>query len=115
MVLKVINSILILFSVYMGFKHGWGMVSADPKMLEMFGKWGISKHAIINFGAVGIFATVLILFPRTFFLGNFITAASLLLIVALCLQQRDFKTALVELPFMILPLVMIYLKHPLAK
>lgn len=112
---KVINAILILFSLFMGIKHGWGMVTGEPKMLEMFGKWEIGKTGVLFFGVVGIIASILLLFPKTFFLGNFITATILLMLTALYLQQRDIKGALIELPFMILPLVMIYLQHPLAK
>ncbi len=115
MVLKVISSVLILFSVFMGFKHGWAMLTAEPKILEMFGKWSFTKSGVVTFGAVGLVATILILFPKTFFVGNFITAASLLLLTALYLQQRDFKGVLTELPFMLLPLLLIYLRHPLSK
>jgi hypothetical protein len=31
------------------------------------------------------------------------------------LQDRDFKGVLIEIPFLLLSLLIIYLKHPLAK
>jgi len=113
--IKIINSVLILFSVFMGIKHGWGMVTGEPKMLEMFGKWEIGKSGVMVLGIVGVLASIMLLFPKTFFLGNFLTAGVLLLMAALYLNQRDIKGALVELPFMIMPLVILYLQHPLAK
>ncbi|MGO1817351.1 MAG: hypothetical protein ACTHZ1_10565, partial [Sphingobacterium sp.] len=70
MVLKILNSILILFVVFMGTKHGWNMLTAKPEMLAMFGKWNFSKTAVIINGAVTLLASVLILFPKTFLWGN---------------------------------------------
>ncbi len=40
MIIKIINGLLILIAVFMGFKQGWSMTSGKPEMLEMFGKWG---------------------------------------------------------------------------
>lgn len=37
MTLKIINSLLIIFTVFMGTRPGWNMVTAKPEMLEMFG------------------------------------------------------------------------------
>jgi len=62
MILKILNSVLILFAVFMGTKHGWNI----PEMLEMFGKWNFSKNAVIINGAVTLLASALILFPKTF-------------------------------------------------
>ena len=110
--IKIINSGLVLFSLFMGVKHGIGMVTAKAEMLTMFAKWDIGKSGVIALGIVGIGASLMTLFPRTFFAGNFITAAVLLLLTALCLNQRDLKGAFIELPFVILPLVIIYLQYP---
>jgi hypothetical protein len=43
MILKIINGILILGAVFMGFKQGYAMFSGKPEMMEMFGKWGFEK------------------------------------------------------------------------
>ena len=52
MVIKVINSALILFAVYMGIKHGWNMLNAKPEMIEMFGKWNLNKNFVMINGAI---------------------------------------------------------------
>lgn len=115
MVLKIINSVLILVAVFMGFKQGWAMLSGKPEMLEMFSKWNFSKTAAMINGAVTLFATLLILFPKTFLWGNFIMAAGILLIICLQLLNKDLKGAAIEIPFLLLNLVIIYFGHPLSK
>jgi hypothetical protein len=110
--LKLVNAILVLFSLFMGVKHGIGMVTAKTEMLTMFAKWDIGKSGVIALGVIGIGASLMTLFPKTFFAGNFITAVVLLLLTALCLNQRDLKGAFAELPFAVLPLVIIYLQYP---
>ncbi len=110
---KIINSILILFAVFMGTKHGWNMVNAKPEMLEMFGKWGLGKNTVMINGGVTSLASVLILFPKTFIWGNFLMAVGILLIICLQLLQKDLKGVAIELPFLLLNLIVIYLQHPL--
>ena len=64
MVLKIINAILILFAVFMGFKQGSAMFAGKPEMLELFGKWHIGKSGVMVNGLVTMLSAVLILFQR---------------------------------------------------
>ena len=113
MILKILNSILIIFAVFMGTKHGWNMLTAKPEMLEMFGKWNLGKNAVIINGAVTLLASALILFPKTFVWGNFLMAVGILLIICLQLLNKDLKGVAIEIPFLLLNLVIIYLGYPL--
>ena len=70
MLIKIINSILILFAVFMGFKQGLAMLTGKPEMLELFGKWGIGKSAVMINGMVTILSAVLILFQKLLY-GEF--------------------------------------------
>lgn len=115
MIVKIINSVLILVAVFMGIKQGWAMFSGKPEMLEMFGKWNFSKTAIMINGAVTLVAALLILHPKTFVWGNFLMAAGILLIICLHLLDKDLKGVAIELPFFLINLVIIYLQHPFAK
>ncbi|MBC9913829.1 DoxX family protein [Chitinophaga varians] len=115
MVLKIINIVLILFAVCMGLKQGYAMFSGKPEMLEMFGKWGIGKTGVMINGIITMVAAVLILFPRTFVWGNFLMALGILLIICFHLMDKDLKGVLIELPFLLLNLVIIYLQYPLKK
>ncbi len=115
MFLKILNTILILYAVFMGFKQGYAMVTAKPQMMEMFSKWGFSSTGVMIFGAVTILSAILILFPKTFVWGNFLMAATILLIICFHLLARDLKGVVIELPFFLLNLVIIYLQYPLRK
>ena len=114
-VLKILNSVLILFALYMGMKQGWAMLSGKSEMLEMFGKWDIGKNGVMVLGVLTIIGALLMLIPKTFLYGNFITAAGILFIMCLHLSHKDLKGVAIELPFILLSLVIIYLQHPLAK
>ncbi len=115
MILKIINGLLILVAVFMGFKQGYAMFSGKPEMMDMFGKWGFTKTGLMAFGAVTMLSAALILFPKTFVWGNFLMAAGILLIICFHLQDKDLKGMAIELPFLLLNLVIIYLQHPLKK
>lgn len=115
MVLKIINSVLILVAVFMGLKQGWAMASGKAEMLDMFSKWNFSRTAVIINGAITIISALLILFPKTFMWGNFLMAAGILMIICLHLLDRDLKGVAIEIPFLLLNLVIIYLQHPLSK
>lgn len=112
MALKIINSVLILVAVLMGFKQGWAMFSNKPEMVEMFSKWNFTKTALMINGAVTIVAALLILFPKTFVFGNFLMAAGILLIICLHLLDKDLRGVAIELPFLLLNLIIIYLQYP---
>lgn len=115
MILKILNSALILVAVFMGMKQGYAMLSGKPEMLEMFSKWNFSKTAVMINGAVTMIAALLILFPKTFVWGNFLMAAGILMIICLQLLNKDLKGVAIEIPFLLLNLVIIYLQHPLQK
>jgi hypothetical protein len=113
MLIKIINSLLILFVVYMGFKQGWAMLTGKPEMLAMFGKWHFSNRGMFVFGIVTLLSALLILFPQTFVFGNFLMATTILFIICLQLSIKDLKGAAIEVPFLLMNLVIIYLQYPL--
>jgi len=113
MILKIISSILMLVAVFMGLKQGWAMFSGKPEMLAMFGKWNINKTGLMAIGAFTILSALLIIFPKTFVWGNFLMAAGILLIICFHLFDRDLKGVAIELPFLLLNMVIIYLQHPI--
>ncbi|NOW95345.1 DoxX family protein [Mucilaginibacter sp. SG564] len=115
MPIKIINSLLILFVVFMGFKQGWAMFSGKPEMLAMFSKWRFNSQSLILLGTITMLSALLILFPRTFVFGNFLMAITILLIICLQLSTKNLKGAVIELPFLLMNLLIIYLQYPLTK
>jgi hypothetical protein len=110
--LKILNAIFILFALYMGVKQGWAMLSGKPEMVAMFSKWNFGKTGLTLLGIATIAGGVMLLHPRTFIWGNYITAAGILLIIAFHLNDRDLKGVAIELPFLLLSLVILYLQYP---
>jgi len=115
MIVKVINSLLVLFAVFMGVKQGYAMLTGKPAMIELFSKWNFSRTAIMITGICTLISALLILHPKTFIWGNFLMAAGILMIICLQLSVKDLKGAAIELPFFALNLIIIYLQHPLTK
>ena len=110
---KYLNIVLIIVAVFMGLKQGWAMLSGKPEMLELFSKWNFNKSAVMVVGAITMISAILILIPKTFVWGNFLMAAGILMILCFQLLDRDLKGAAIELPFLLLNLVIIYLQYPL--
>jgi len=113
--LKIISGILILITAFLSFKHGWDGLSMKSETNEMVTALGISKPVILTISVLSLAVGALVLFPQTFFIGNVLNAMLIVLIMALSLKTGNLKTALIEIPFLLMPLVMIYLGHPLKK
>lgn len=111
---NIISLVLLLVSVFLAFKHGWDTFNyrKNPESLKMMNELGISEAVIPVFGAVTILVGVLLLFPKTFFLGNVLNAMAIVVIMALAIRAGNFKMVIIEIPFLLIPLVMIWLKYP---
>lgn len=114
MVKSIISLVLLAVSVFLAFKHGWDTFNYknNPEALKMMKELGISEPVIPFFGLMTILVGVLLLIPRTFFLGNVLNAISIVVIMALAIRAGNFKMVWIEIPFLIIPLVMIWLKYP---
>ena len=73
---------------------------------------GITETMIPIFGGITLLIGVLLLIPKTFFLGNMLNAISIIIIMALAMKAGNFKMTLMEIPFLVMPLVLIWLKYP---
>lgn len=113
MTLKIINCILMLLAIFMGIKQGYAMASGSPEMLNLFSKWSFSKNAIAVNGIITIIAAVMIAFPKTFIWGNFLMAAGILMLICFHIRDKNLNGVLLELPFLALNLVIIFLRYPL--
>lgn len=114
MILKIISAALILFATFMGVKHGWSALNPTPENSVMMEGLKISSIFIKIIGVLTLIGAALILFPPTFFWGNILNACLILLMMLLFIRANDIKGVLIEIPFLLIPFVLIYLKHPLA-
>ena len=113
--MKIISGILVLITAFLSFKHGWDGLTMKSDTNEMVTALGISKSVILASSVLSLAIGVLVLIPQTFFIGNALNAILIVLIMALSLKAGNVKTALIEIPFLLMPLILIYLGHPLKR
>lgn len=117
MVKSIISALLLAVSVFLAFKHGWDTLNykKHPESLKMMNELGITESMIPFFGGFTLLVGLLLLIPKTFFLGNMLNAISIVVIMALALKAGNFKMVMMEIPFLIMPLILIWLKYPFIK
>jgi len=114
MLKNIISTVLLLISVTLSFKHAWDSVyyKNNPESVKMIESLGISETFMPYMAAVAIVIGILLLIPKTFFLGNILNAFMIVMIMGLGLRAGNYRIALIEIPFLVMPLVMIWLKYP---
>lgn len=114
MVKNLISLLLLIISVTLNFKHAWDTTQykGNPESAKMMESLGIGESAIPYLVLLSIIVGLLLIFPRTFFLGNLLNAISIVVIMCLALNSGNYKIALLEIPFLAIPLIMIWLKYP---
>lgn len=114
MIKNIISALLLLISVTLSFKHAWDTVhyKSNPESVRMMESLGISETSIPYLAAVALAVGVLLLIPNTFFLGNMLNAILIVMIMGLALRAGNYRIALIEIPFLVIPLAMIWLKYP---
>ena len=111
--MKILSIILILVSAFLSFKHGWDAFHpANPEQAKMMADLGITQTLMPYFGVLSIIIGLMLLFPQTFFISNVLQAVTILLIMALSLRAGNVRMALIEIPFLAMPLLLIWLKYP---
>ncbi|MBC8085504.1 MAG: hypothetical protein H7Z21_20080 [Hymenobacter sp.] len=115
--MKIISGVLLLVSVFLSVQHGWAGITQTlkPAGAELLAGLGFTKSTLYAFSVYTLAVAALLLFPQTFFLGNLLNAAGFLLLAALALRTGNLRLAATELAVLLLPLALIWLKHPLAK
>lgn len=114
MIRSIISLLLLIISASLSFKHAWDSFNYrnNPETLKMMTSLGISESAVPYMSLLSIAIGVLVLIPKTFFIGNLLNAIIIVLIMAMASRAGNFKMVLIEIPFLALPLIMIALKYP---
>lgn len=116
MIKNIISLLLLVISVFLSIKHGWDAFHPmTVQQTKMMTELGINKTIMPYFGVFSIIIGLMLLYPKTFFISNVIHAIIVVLIMALSLKSGSYKIALIEIPFLAMPLVMIWLKYPFNK
>jgi hypothetical protein len=96
----------------MGIVQGFSMIAGSTEMIKMFEDFNFNKAEILLFGITTLLSSILIFNPKTFLAGNFLMAATILVLFLLQIQNQNLKGAFVEIPFLLMNLILVYLKHP---
>jgi len=117
MIRNIFSLALLIVSVSLAFKHGWDMFNykSNPTSLNMLKALGIGETVVPFFSILTITTAILLLIPSTFFWANVLNAMTIVLIMALAIRSGNIKMVLIEIPFLILPLLLIWLKYPFNK
>ncbi|MCE7053461.1 hypothetical protein LZF95_02145 [Algoriphagus sp. AGSA1] len=111
--MKIVSIVLLIISAFLSFKHGWDAFQpANAQQAQMMSDLGITKGVMPYFGVFSILLGLMLFFPQTFLVSNILNAVTIVLIMALSLNAGNYKMALIEIPFLAMPLVMIWLKYP---
>lgn len=113
--LKLLAGALLLVSATLSARQGWAMLHSQSPALELLQRLGVSRPGQVTLGAVVLLGAVGTLLPATFWMGGFVSAACILLILTLQLTHHNLSGAVGEMPFLLLALVVLYLGHPLAQ
>lgn len=109
---KVFTVILMFSVVALGIKQGLSMINAQPEMVVLFNKFNYDVAHVQVYGILTIICSVLVLFPQTYSLGNVAMAVTILFIAILQVCLYQYLKALIEVPFLLLNVWLIYLKYP---
>src|ERR1700737_3653609 len=109
--MKIISGALILVTLFLSFRHGWAGITMNlkPEQTNMLKDLGMSRSMLYIMSVVTLLAGVMVLFPQTFFVANLINATMILMLMAFLLKAGNLKMALIEIPFLFMPLLMIWL------
>jgi hypothetical protein len=111
--MKALSIVLLLASAFLSIKHGSDAFQpASVEQAKMMEILGVTKSTMPYFGVFSILIGLMLFFPQTFFISNVLNAVTIVLIMALSLRAGNFRIALMEIPFLALPLIMIWLKYP---
>ncbi len=111
--MKIFTILLLCVSGFLSIKHGWDAFQpAHPEQAQMLTELGLSKAILPYMGVFSIVVGVMLFFPQTFFLGNLLNALTIVLIMGFSLNAGNIRIALMEIPFLFLPLLLIWLKYP---
>jgi hypothetical protein len=111
-VARVLSAILVLLAFVMGLRHGVSLLRSTPAQVQQTLHISMSQPTILILGFFTCLGAILVIFPPTFFAANIVSAAVILYLTAMQSKAHNLRGALVELPFIFMPLLVLYLGYP---
>jgi len=111
--IKIVSAAAILFTAFMSIRHGIAGLRMNRESVKMLNDIGFGDKLVVPFSILSIIAGLAVLIPKTFMFGCVLDAFLILVIMIFALWTRQFKTALVEIPFLAIPILMIFMGYPI--
>jgi hypothetical protein len=112
LIARVLSGILVVLAFIMGLRHGVGLLRSTPAQVQENLHISLNQPTILVVGLLTCVGAILIIFPPTFFAANVISSAVVLYLAAVQSKAHNVRGALLELPFVLLPLLVLYLGYP---
>ena len=101
-----------MFTAFMSIRHGIAGLRLNAQTVKMLNGIGFHDKVFVPFSILSILAGLAVLIPQTFMLGCVLNALLILVIMVFALWNRQFTTALIEIPFLAIPIMMIFMGYP---
>lgn len=112
MMLQIVSGAAILFTAFMSIRHGLAGLRMNPQTVKMMSGIGFNEKIVMPFSILSILAGLAVLIPQTFMQGCVLNALLILVIMIFALWNRQFTTALIEIPFLAIPIMMMFMGYP---
>lgn len=114
-VARALSAILVLLAIVLGIRHGLSLLRSTPAQVQETLHISLDQPTILIVGFLTCLGAILLVFSPTFFAANMISATVMLYLAAVQSKAGNLRRALVELPFLFLPLLMLYLGYPFKR
>ncbi|MEO9502833.1 hypothetical protein [Nonlabens ulvanivorans] len=117
MVKKIISLGLLGISLFLCIKHGIeAFYPITPEHAERRAALGINinQDNMLYFGIFSIIVGLMLLFRKTFIIANLLSVIPVVIVMAMAIKTSNYAIVLVEIPFLAMPFIMIWLKYPLT-
>lgn len=115
MIPKVLNIVLMLFTLFFGMSSAIGMIKGSGDLVPIYREFHFSDTVLMIQGALLIVALIMLFFRPTFVLGNMIAIGLALILFILNAIKADGKGALMAIPIIGLHVVILWLRYPFTK
>ena len=88
------------------------LLRSTPETVQETINLSLARPAILVIGVLTCAGAIFILFPKTFFTANLLSSAVVLYLAAEQSRAHNLRGVLLELPFVFLPLFVLFLGYP---
>jgi len=112
MIYQISRTILMVIGTIISTKQGLSMMNPKQSLTDVFAEYGFTKPQLKLLGSITLLGAVLTLSPFTFLMGTILIGAELLIGSFWRFRHKNPKVVAIELSFIMLNLLMIYLQYP---